>query len=208
MPFVLRHWTAILITLVLAGWGLFYLPDTPSYAIVRLKQAVDSRDGDAAANYVDFQNVVQNAGREMMQGDAGGTDSGSNLLGQLLGRAAVDLFSGPMAALLRQWSIQQVNDGAQQVQMPGVAVAGAIILLHNDGANAYTRWTDKKGQVWEVRLTREADGWKVTEVKNIHQLLEKLRRHEGKELNQPPELSPPPEAQPSPEDQPTPDTST
>ena len=208
MPFVLRHWTAILITLVLAGWGLFYLPATPSYAIVRLKQAIDARQGATAANYVDFQKVVQNAGREMMRDEPSGADSGSNLLGQLLGRAAVELFSGPMAALLRQWSIQQVNEGAQQVQMPGVAVVGAIILLHNDSAGAYTRWTDKKGQVWEIRLTREADGWKVTEVKNIRQLLEKLRRHEEKEFNRPPELRPPPEAPSSPADQPSPDTST
>lgn len=200
MSFVLRHWTAVLIILVLAGWGLFYLPDTPSYAIFRLKQAIDAHEGDTAANYVDFQKVVQNAGHEMVQGDNGsGGDSGSNLLGQLIGRAAVDLFSGPMAALLRQWSIQQVNDGAQQVQMPGVAVAGAIILLHRDGDNAYTRWTDRKGQVWEVELTREPGGWRVTEVKNIRQLLEKLRRHEEKEYNAPPTFNPPPEAQPTPD---------
>lgn len=196
MPFVLRHWTAILIILLLAGWGLFYLPETPSFAIYRLKQAIDARQGDGAATYIDFQKVVQNAGREMIQGDAGGADSGSNPLGQLLGRAAVDLFSGPMSALLRQWSIQQVNDGAKQVQMPGVAVAGALLLLHHDGSSAYTRWTDNKGQVWEIQLTREADGWKVTEVKNIRRLLEKLRRHEEKEFNRPPTFSPP-EAQPS-----------
>jgi len=206
MPFVLRHWTAILVILVLAGWGLFYLPDTPSYAIFCLKQAIDARQGDAAANYVDFQKVVQNAGRDIVQGDNSRGDDGSNLLGQLLGKAAVDLFSGPMAALLRQWSIQQVNDGAQQVQMPGAAVAGAIILLHRAGANAYTRWTDKKGQVWEVQLTREEDGWKVTGVKNIRQLLEKLHRHEEKEFNRPPEFSAPPEAQPPPDAQPSPDT--
>jgi hypothetical protein len=197
MPFVLRHWTAILIVLLLAGWGLFYLPQTPSFAIIRLKQAIDARQGDAAANYVDFQKVVQYAGHEMIQGDAGSADSGSNLLGQLLGRAAVDLFSGPMAALLRQWSIQQVNDGAKQVQMPGVAVAGALLLLRHDGDDAYTRWTDNKGQVWEIRLTREPDGWKVTEVKNIRRLLEKLRRHEEKQFTRPPTFGPPPEAQPS-----------
>jgi Protein of unknown function (DUF2939) len=199
MPFVFRHWTALLIIVVLAGWALFYLPQTPSYAIFRLKQAIDARDGEAAANYVDFQKVVQNAGREMMQGDSG-DDNGGNILGQIIGGAAVNLFSGPMAALLRQWSVQQVNDGAKQVQMPGAAVAGAIILLHNDGSMAFTRWTDRKGQVWEVQLTQEAAGWRVTEVKNIRQLLEKLRQHQQNEFNGPPEYSAPPpqEAQPSP----------
>jgi hypothetical protein len=113
-----------------------------------------------------------------------------------------------MAAQLRQWSVQQVNDGAHQVQMPGIAVAGAIILLHKDGSVAYTRWTDKKGQIWEVRLTREENGWKVTEVKNIRRLLEKLQRHEEKRFNPPPDLSPPPAAEPPPEGEPSSDTST
>jgi len=200
MRFFLRHWTAVLIVLVLAGWTLFYLPYTPSYTIFRLKQAVDARDGETAASYVDFQKVVQNAGHELVQGDAGDSEPNSNLLGQLLGRAAVDLFSGPMAALVRQWSIQQVNDGAREVQMPGVAVAGAILLLRNDGAVAHTRWTDNRGRVWEVRLTREANGWRVTEVKNIRQLLEKLRQREQKEFNPPPEYSSPPKAAPTPGD--------
>jgi hypothetical protein len=199
MPFVLRHWTALLIALVVAGWALFYLPRTPSYAIFRLKQAIDARQGETAAGYVDFVKVVQSAGQEMMQRNGSAADSDSNLLGQLIGRAAVDLFSGPMAALLRQWAVQQVDNGAQQVQMPNAAVAGAVLLLHHDGNEAYTRWTDNKGQVWEVRLTREADGWKVTQVKNIRELLEKLRRHEEKEYNRPPEFAVPPEAPPSPD---------
>jgi len=190
MSFVSRHWTALLIVLVLGGWALFYLPDTPSYAIFQLKQCVDARNGDAAANFVDFQKVVQAAGTEMIQGDNSGSDNpnngpGSNLLGQLLGKGMIDLFSGPMAALLQQWAVQQVNDGVQQVQMPPAAVAGAIALLHRDGDAAYTRWTDHKGQVWEVRLAREDGHWKIVEVKNVRALLEKLRRHEEKEFNQP-----------------------
>ncbi|HLW69876.1 MAG TPA: hypothetical protein VKS22_04555 [Candidatus Binataceae bacterium] len=190
MNFVSRHWTALLIVLILGGWAFFYLPDTPSYAIFELKQCVDARNGAAAADYVDFQKVVQAAGAEMIEGDNSGsgasdTSAGSNLLGQLLGKGMVNLFSGPMAALLRQWAVQQVNDGVQQVQMPPAAVAGAIALLHRDGDAAYTRWTDHKGQVWEVQMAREDGRWKIVEVKNVRTLLEKLRRHEEKELNQP-----------------------
>jgi hypothetical protein len=120
MRFVLRHWTAILIILVIGGWGIFYLPDSPSFAIVQLKRSIDARDGNAAAAYIDFQKVVRNAGYEMVEGDNSGSDSGSNLLGQLLGKGAVDLFSGPMAALLGQWAIQQVDNGTKDVQMPGI----------------------------------------------------------------------------------------
>ncbi len=192
MGFVLRHWTALLIILVIAGWGIFYLPYTPSYAIFQLKQKIDAHDGDAAANYVDFQQVVRNAGYEIVQGDnGGGSPDPSNLLGQLLGKGAVDLFSGPMAALLRQWAIDQVNNGAKQVQMPSAAVAGAIVLLHRDNNSAYTRWTDKKGRLWEVRMARENGQWKVVEVKNIRELLNKLQRHEEKEFNNPPSYGAP-----------------
>jgi hypothetical protein len=193
-----RHWTTVLILLVLGGWAIFYLPDTPSYAILRLKQTIDARNGDAAATYVDFQKVVQAAGNEMVQGDTSGTDSGNegggNLLGQLLGKGMVELFSGPMAAMLQQWAVQRVNDGAQEVQMPAAGVAGAIVLLHRDGDAAYTRWTDHKGQTWEVRMAREDGQWKIVQVKNVRALLEKLKRHEEKDLNNP--ASPPPATEP------------
>jgi len=106
------------------------------------------------------------------------------------------LFSGPMAALLRSWAIDQVNNGAKQVQMPAAAVAGAIVLLHHDDDSAYARWTDHKGQVWEVRLARENGAWKVVAVKNIRQLLQKLQRHEEKKFNNPPSYGAPPHAPP------------
>jgi hypothetical protein len=187
MRFALRHWTAILIVVLIAGWAIFYLPATPSYAIFELKQAVDARNGSAAASYVDFKKVVQNAGYEAVQNQnsgSGGTDA-SNIIAQLFGKSAVDLFSGPMAALVQQWAVQQVNDGAKQVQMPAAAVAGATLLLHrNDGA-AYTQWTDHKGQVWEVRMEREGDGWKIVQVKNVAQLLEKLKSEQNKQLTTP-----------------------
>jgi Protein of unknown function (DUF2939) len=187
MRFALRHWTAILIVALIAGWAIFYLPTTPSYAIFELKQAIDARNGSAAASYVDFKRVVQNAGYEVVQNQnssSGGTDA-SNIIAQLVGKGAVDLFSGPMAALLQQWAVQQVNDGAQQVQMPTAAVAGAMLLLHrNDGA-AYTQWTDHQGQVWEVRMEREGDGWKIVQVKNVAQLLEKLKRQQEKQFADP-----------------------
>jgi hypothetical protein len=193
MRFALRHWTALLIVLVIAAWGVFYLPHTPSYAIFELKQKIDARNGEAAANYVDFQKVVRNAGYEMVQGDSkDSSPDPSNLLGQLLAKSAVDLFSGPMAGMLRQWAVEQVNNGAKQVQMPPAAVAGAIALLHRDDDTAYTRWTDKKGRLWEVRMAREDGQWKIVEVKNIRELLDKLKRHEEKELNRPPSWGAPP----------------
>jgi len=191
--FALRHWTAILVALVAAGWAIFYLPNTPSYSILRLKQAIDNRDGNAAATYIDFQKVVRNAGDEMLQGDSGdggsgggGDDDSNSPIGQLIGKGAVELLSGPMSTLLKSWAIDKVDNGAKEVQMPPVAVVGSIIMLRRYDDTAYTRWQDKKGQTWEVRMAREEGGWKVVEVKNVKELLNKLQRREEKNFNTPP----------------------
>ena len=181
--FALRHWTAILIVLAVAGWAIFYLPDTPSYTIFQLKRAIDARDGDSAAHYVDFQKVVRNAGYEMVQGQPDGSTDPSTIVGQLLGKGAVDLLSGPMAGLLQQWAVQKVDEGAKEVQMPAAAAAGAIVLLHRSDDTAYTQWTDNKHQVWQVQMEREGGVWKIVEVKNVKQLLEKLQKHEEKQDN-------------------------
>ncbi len=171
----------------LAAWAVFYLPDTPSYAIFQLKQSIDARDGSGAARYVDFQSVVRNAGYEMVDER---NASGGNILGQLIGKGAVDLLSGPMAALLQSWATQQVNNGAKDIQMPPAAVAGALVTLHRSGDAAFTRWQDHKGQVWEVRMAREDGQWKIVAVNNVKQLLDKLQRQQEKELGSPPGAPP------------------
>ena len=196
--FALRHWTSILIAIALAVWAVFYLPDTPSYAIFELKQSIDARDGAGAARYVDFQKVVRNAGYEMV--DDPNSSSGGSLLGQLIGKGAVDLLSGPMAAMLQTWATQQVDNGAKQLQMPAIAVVGAVVMLHRNGDAAYTRWQDNKGQVWEVRMARENGQWQVVEVKNVKQLLDKLRRQQEKQFNSAPAVPSSPDAVPPPSD--------
>jgi hypothetical protein len=196
--FALRHWTSILIAIALAVWAVFYLPDTPSYAIFELKQSIDARDGAGAARYVDFQKVVRNAGYEMV--DDPNSSSSSSLLGQLIGKGAVDLLSGPMAAMLQTWATQQVDNGAKQLQMPAIAVVGAVVMLHRNGDAAFTRWQDNKGQVWEVRMARENGQWQVVEVKNVKQLLDKLRRQQEKQFNSAPAVPSSPDAVPPPSD--------
>ncbi|MGH8011786.1 MAG: DUF2939 domain-containing protein [Candidatus Binataceae bacterium] len=191
--FAFRHWTAILILIAIAVWAAAYLPTTPSYAIFQLKQAVDARDGAQAAQYVDFRQVVRNAGYEMLRdpNSPGGSIPGQSVgpaappstadpLGELLGEGAVDLLSGPAAALLKSWAIQQVNSGAKEVQIPPAGVTGAILLLHRSGNNAYTRFTDRKGQTWGVRMRREDDAWKIVKVDNVKQLLAKLQHQARK----------------------------
>jgi hypothetical protein len=174
MRFVLRHFTAILILAAVAGWAVFYLPYTPTWAVLRMKQAIDARAGDEAAKYVDFESVVRNAGREMVQ-KQGGTDP----LSSMLGNAAIDLLTKPMAQVAKSWAVQKVDNGAREVQMPGVAVAGSLILLHRNGDTAATDFTDNKGQRWRIHLARGDDGyWRVTEIEDVEQLLQKLQRNQ------------------------------
>ena len=45
MGFFSRHPIGVLVVVVIAGWALFYVPTTPSFAVYQLKQAIDARDG-------------------------------------------------------------------------------------------------------------------------------------------------------------------
>ena len=103
------------------------LPAQLRLGLLRLKQAIDARDGDEAAKCVDFQSVVKKAGQEMVR-KQGATDP----LSAMLGNAAIDLLTKPMAQVAQAWVIKKVDDGAHEVQMPNAAVAGAVIVLHRD----------------------------------------------------------------------------
>jgi DUF2939 family protein len=168
MGFISRHAIGVLVVIVVAGWALFYVPTTPSYAIYQLKQAIDERDGATAATFVDFPSVVKNAGYEMLQQNSKAND----LITALVGKGAVDMLSGPLAGAIQQWATQQVNSGARQLQMPGVAVLGSIVMLHHSGDTAWTNFRDNKGVQWDIRMARQNGSWRVTEVKNVAQLLQ------------------------------------
>lgn len=183
MGFISRHAIGALVLVVVVGWALFYLPDTPSYAIYQLKQSIDARDGATAATFVDFASVVKNAGYEMLQ-----NSKANDVITALVGKGAVDLLSGPMAAAVQQWATQQVNSGARQVQMPAAAVAGAIVLLHHSGDTAWTDFRDDKGVQWDIRMARENGHWRITEVKNVQQFLQRFQQEKG--LNGVPEAPP------------------
>jgi DUF2939 family protein len=174
MRFVFRHFTAILIVAAVAGWAVFYLPYTPTWAVLRMKQAIDARDGDEAAKYVDFESVVQHAGQEMVK-KQGGTDP----LSAMLGNAVIGVLTKPMAQVAQAWAVKKVDDGAHEVQMPNAAVAASLVLLHRSGDTASTDFTDNKGQRWRIHLARGDDGyWRVTEIEDVEQLLQKLQRNQ------------------------------
>jgi hypothetical protein len=178
LRFVTRHFTGILIGLVLGWWGLFYLPASPTWAMLWLRNAVQNRDGAAAVRYIDFQSVIQHAAREIAAQDAG-----KDPLGAFVGQAAAQLLSQPAAHLAEAVVKRKVDEGDPDLQVPAVAMVGAFFALHRSGDTAWTSFTDRKGRTWEIHLTREPSGWQITEVKNIRELLEKLEQHEAKSLN-------------------------
>jgi uncharacterized iron-regulated membrane protein len=181
LRFAFRHLTAIVVVGVIAAWAIFYLPNTPAWSVFWMKHAIDAHNGEGAAQYVDFPAVVKSAGYQMVKNRAA-----SDPLTAMFGSAAVEALSGPMAQLTRAWAVGQVNDGRKELQMPAVAVLGAVVLMHRDGNTAFTKWTDPKGQTYEVHMTRGDDGiWRVSEVENVDQLLQKLKEHEQKQFQTP-----------------------
>lgn len=180
MRFVGRHWTAILVTLVLAWWALVYLPASPTFAVYQMKRAIDARDGEAAARYVNWESVVKHAGYEVVQQKA------NDPLSQMVGQGAIDLFSKPLAQAARAYTVKDINDGDKNVQMPPAAVIGTVIMLHRDDGTAYTKFVDNRNREWEVRMARDEVGvWQVTEVKNASQLLEQIQHDAQQRYNQP-----------------------
>jgi hypothetical protein len=173
MGFISRHAIGVLVVLVIAVWALFYVPTTPSYAIYQLKQAIDARDGATAATFVDFPSVVKNAGYQMLQ------QNSNDPVTAMIGKGAVDLLSAPVATGVEQWATQQVNSGAKRLQMPGAAVAGAIVFLPHSGDAAWTSFRDNKGQQWDVRMARENGHWRIIEVKGIQQVLQRFEQERG-----------------------------
>jgi hypothetical protein len=104
---------------------------------------------------------------------------------------AMELLSGPVAAAIQQWATQQVNDGAKQVQMPAAAVAGAIVTLHHSGDSAWTDFRDNKGREWNIRFQRENGRWRVVQVKDIQQLLQRFQQERGMGIAPPPSAAVP-----------------
>lgn len=167
-----RYWTALAVGALILGWTVFYLPGSPSFAVLELKYAIDSRDGPGAARFVDFNSVAKEAGYEMLENRGAG-----DVVNRLVGRGAVELLSGPLAEAARGWAEQKVEEGAKEVQMPAVAVLGALLTLRRDGDNAGTTFHDRRGRVWDITLARsKSGGWQIVKVKNIRQLLEELDR--------------------------------
>jgi hypothetical protein len=172
MKFLIRHWTLALISAAVLVWAVFFLPSTPSFAVIELTQAIRNRNPDAAAQFVDFDSIVKHAGYQM----ADRQRSAGDPLSQLLTRGAVEMFYKPIAQLVESIARQKVASGDQDLQIPWTASLGATLFLHRDGNTATTSLRDHKNQEWEIRMRRNPAGrWQIVEVDGLAQVLERLR---------------------------------
>jgi hypothetical protein len=65
-------------------------------------------------------------------------------------------------------------------------------MIHRNGDKANTQWRDPDGHEWEIQMEREDGNWRVVEVKDIQELLNRLKRREEKEFSPPAEPAPVP----------------
>lgn len=172
MKFLIRHWTILLISAVVLFWAVFFLPNTPTFAVIELTQAIRNRNSDEAARFVDFDSVVKHAGYQIAEKQK----SASDPLSQLLTRGAVEVFYKPVAQLVESIARQKVADGDPQVQIPFAASLGAMLFLHREGNTATTSFRDRKDQEWEIHLARNPAGrWQIVEVDGIERVIERLQ---------------------------------
>jgi len=140
-----------------------------------MKQAIDARDGDEAAKYVDFESVVRNAGREMV------AEAGWYRSVELDARAnaAIDLLTKPMAQVAKSAAIQKVDDGAREVQMPALRSRARLYCCIETATLRPPTSPTTRASAGEYTWRAGGDGyWRVTEIEDIEQLLQKLQHNQ------------------------------
>jgi len=173
MKFLIRHWTILLISAAVLIWAGFFLPNTPTFAVIELTQAIRNRNADQAAQFVDFDSVVKHAGYQIAEKQK----SLSDPLSQLLTRGAVEIFYKPVAQLVESIARQKVANGDKEVQIPFAASLGAMVFLHRDGNTAVTSFRDRKDHEWKIHMARNPAGrWQVIEVDGLDRVIERLQQ--------------------------------
>ena len=177
----LRHWTAILIAVAIAAWAVFYVPQTPSWMILRLKQAIDARDGAGAARYVDFQSVVQ----QCRVGNGGGPERLKRGYQQLSGcigregcRLSCFLVQWPRCSSRGQFS-KSITARNKYRFLPQRRPRRSCYSIETATPPIRAGLTTRV-KFGKCRLAREEGGWKIVEVKNVEAIARKAATTAGK----------------------------
>jgi len=165
-----RIFGAVLLVLAVAGWWLFYLPSTPSWAVYSLYRDVKNHDGAAAQELIDFRKVTKGfIDTAVMQHEAReATPEGQDeaAFSEIFARGIAGLMVGPISDTLRSRFAQWVDNHEDAKYPIGLGpVLEAVVRLHRQGSTAFTQLTNDKGETLQVKLTRENVGdWRITSV--------------------------------------------
>jgi len=167
---------------VLLLWLIFgYFPNTPSYAIWTFYRSVENRDAEAAADFVDFDQIVQNLIDTKTAETTGTEHSEDESAANAFGAGLARMMSGTIAALVRAKFKQAIEQG--QAVRKG-ALFQALSNLHRRGRNAAeTKLEDNEGKVvLAVTLRRGQTGdWRVTSLSGS--LIDEAMSHAAKEAS-------------------------
>lgn len=183
-----------IVALVLGWWLLLYLPASPSWALWDFYDAVEARNADAAASFIDFQSVTKNmmdkgfktAGAKRAPG---GMDPGQRMMKEALARGIGNLLTGPIAETMKAEFERKVSQGDPQTRITRWELLAAIIKLDRHGDSAETSGTDDKGQKYQITFSSKPDGhWKVVEVDGdaIQKGIEEGLRKSQRQMDGPP----------------------
>ena len=144
-------------------WFIFgYIPATPSYAIWTFYRDVENHDAEAAARFVDFDQVVQGLIETSLAEKTKNEKSEDANAANLIGAGIARMMSGTIASLARVKFKQQVEQGGRSVADMGGMLTALLHLHHRGRDSADTRIKDQEGKVIIVTMTRSGGQWKVS----------------------------------------------
>lgn len=155
--------------LVLGWWLLLYLPASPSWAMWDFYDAIEARNGEAAASFVDFQSVTKNmidkGFKTAAAKPAPGQNPGERIMNEALARGIGSLLNAPLADTLKEEFERKVAQGVPAEQLSRWKLLVAIMKVDRHGDSAETSGIDDKGQKYKVTFSSKPDGhWRVVEV--------------------------------------------
>ncbi len=190
-----QRWVIVLIGGALCGVLAFSAwVGTPSYALYRIKRAVDTQDLEIFKHYVDLDSVLSHALQEVggkffdQEATDGPKDripqqsSHKGLLKGLLRRFAPEV-KGLLQDGARQVVEQMVTQPREKPLIPYLALVAAMWQVHKEGQQAFLPIKTKKGDIVEVIMNKASEGyWRVVEVMNVKALLAEIKLKRRREV--------------------------
>jgi len=169
--------SALVLLLILAGgwWTISAWEASPSFTLYEFCQAVKQRDADAAAVFIDFDELTHSMIRQASAAGASAeapksgesSDSAAEALGESIGRGLLSLMEPAISARLKDGFKQWILTDSEPIS-PGrvnAVLLHAIMHLQNNGNTAVSEVPSKDGKDMRFHMTREVGGgWRITSI--------------------------------------------